>query len=148
MGTSRLSKADVQNRFMNDMNCCQCVLTQWEDELGYDADELQRIAAAFGGGMFRGDTCGAVTGALMALGMAFGGSGTAEDVDLMHEKVAQFREEFTRRCGALTCREQLGYDFSVPGEKQKAIDCGIMMDHCPTLVMTALEILDDMLAEL
>ena len=148
MGTSRLSKTEVQQRFMNDQNCCQCVLTQWEDELGYDAEELQRIGAAFGGGMFRGDTCGAVTGALMTLGMAFGGSGSAEDVALIHEKAAEFRSEFIRRCGALNCREQLGYDFSVPGEKEKAIESGIMMDRCPILVTTALEILDDMMAEL
>ena len=143
MGTSKLSRAEVASKFVAGMNCSQCVLSQWADELGYDEDELRRMSAAFGGGMFRGDTCGAVTGALIAIGMAFG-----DDSALLHEKTAEFQRRFTERCGALNCRDLIKYDFSVPGEKEKAMGAGVTIERCPIFVVTALEILDDMFAEL
>lgn len=143
MGTSRLSKTEIASRFIAGANCSQCVLSQWADELGYDEEELCRMAAAFGGGMFRGDTCGAVTGALIAIGLAYG-----DDNDAVHEKVAEFREKFIARCGALNCRDLIKYDLSLPGEKEKALESGVMIDYCPNLVVAALEILDDMFADL
>ena len=143
MGTSKLTKSEVASRFIAGHNCSQCVLSPWADELGYAEDELMRIAASFGGGMFRGDTCGAVTGALIALGMAYG-----DDSDLLHEKVAEFRAKFTERFGALNCRELVGYDFGVPGERDKAMEAGATIEKCPAFVVTAQEILDDLLQDL
>ena len=51
-------------------NCAQSVLLPFADVVGVDADTLFKMAANFGGGMRVASTCGAVTGALMALGLA------------------------------------------------------------------------------
>ena len=148
MNVNKLTKSEVAARFMAGANCSQCVLCQCADVLGYDEDELQRIAAAFGGGMFIGDTCGAVTGALMAIGMAYGGDGGDDAIDLVHEKVAEFRSKFTERFTHLNCREQLGYDFSDPAQKEEAFEKGVTIEHCPALVIGSLEILDEMFSDL
>ena len=67
---SRSLPVDVaSSRFSEGFNCSQSVLVAFAPELGLDADAALRVSAAFGGGMGRlGDTCGAVTGALMAAG--------------------------------------------------------------------------------
>ena len=51
-------------------NCAQAVLVPFADVLGIDEDTAYRMAANFGSGMKMGSVCGAVTGALMVLGLA------------------------------------------------------------------------------
>ena len=58
-----LTKEELAARFASGGLCSQCTLEPWADALGYDVEELRRMSAGFGGGMFRGDTCGGVTGA-------------------------------------------------------------------------------------
>ena len=54
-------------------NCAQAVLCAFAGELGLDAETAMRAATGFGGGMGRlAGTCGAVTGAIMAIGLARG----------------------------------------------------------------------------
>ena len=53
-------------------NCCQAVLGACCDKWNLDPDTAYRLGAFFGGGMRRGEVCGAVTGALMALGLEYG----------------------------------------------------------------------------
>ena len=58
------TKAEVAAKFEAGFHCAHCSLSPWADALGYDEEELYRISGAFGGGMFRGDTCGGVSGSL------------------------------------------------------------------------------------
>ena len=124
-------------------NCAQAVLVPFAAEMGITEEQAYKMGAHFGSGMRHGSTCGAVTGALIALGMAYG-----DDSALLHEKVAEFRAKFTERFGALNCRDLVGYDFGVPGERDKAMAAGATIEKCPAFVVTALEILDDMLEDL
>ena len=137
-----LTKEELAARFAAGGLCSQNTMEPWAEALGYDAEELHRMGAAFGGGMFRGDTCGAVTGALMVLGLVFG-----DDTELTKQKAAEFQTAFTEKLGTTICRELLGFDFSVPGELEKARASGKMLDVCPTAVRTASEILREMLRD-
>lgn len=137
-----LTKEELAARFAAGGICSQCTLEPWADALGYDVEELRRMAAAFGGGMYRGDTCGGVTGALIALGLAYG-----DDLALTKEKVAEFQRAFIERCGTTICRELLGYDLSVPGELEKARESGRMLEVCPAAVRAASEILLELLRD-
>ena len=136
------TKEEVMAKFAAGGQCAQCTLVPWADGLGYDEEELLRMSAAFAGGMFRGDTCGAVTGALMALGLAYG-----DDAALTAEKTAEFQAAFTERFGSTICREILGYDLSVPGELEKARESGKMLDLCSVFVRGASEILQELLKD-
>ena len=142
MEASIFTKDEIVARFAAGANCAQCTLAPWADGLGYDEEELLRRGAAFAGGMFRGDTCGAVTGALMALGLAYG-----DDAALTAEKTAEFQAAFTERFGSTICREILGYDLSVPGELEKARESGKMLDLCSVFVRGASEILQELLKD-
>ena len=72
-------------------HCSQCVFPYAAFRLGMDRDEAPRLSAGLGGGCFHGDSCGAVTGAAMALSIVFGfDRPNAEEADkLLIEKVAE-----------------------------------------------------------
>jgi C_GCAxxG_C_C family probable redox protein len=49
------------------------VLSTYGPQFGLDRESAVRIAKAFGSGMGMGETCGAVTGALMVIGLKHAG---------------------------------------------------------------------------
>ena len=56
--------------FRNKFNCSQAVFAAFGPAYGLSEDSCLKIGCAFGGGMGKQQlTCGAVTGALMALGL-------------------------------------------------------------------------------
>ena len=134
----------INKRFKECMHCSQQVLMEWAEKSGYDRDEAARIAAPFGGGMFRGDTCGAVCGAMIAIGMKYGHCkpGDTEGNDVLKGKVDAFQKEFIALNGSTICRELVGYDFSKEGELQKALESGKIFEICPKMVQSSLAILD------
>ena len=140
------TKAEIAAKFAAGLHCANCSLAPWADALGYDEEELYRISGAFGGGMFHGDTCGAVTGSLMAIGMALGGS-EPEQLDRVIEKTGEFQRAFEQRFGSTICKELIGYNNGDPEEHQKAVESGILMDLCPELVCGAVQILNEILAD-
>mgnify|MGYP000204019374 CR=1 FL=1 len=67
-------------------HCSQCVFPYAAFRLGMDRDEALRLSAGLGGGCFHGDSCGAVTGAAMALSIVFGfDRPNAEEADKLTE---------------------------------------------------------------
>ena len=147
MANNEMTEAKVAELYAQGFNCSQVVLCHAAEELGMDLKTARRIAAGFGGGIYRGEVCGSVSGAVMALGLAFGhdtpfdGETSAE----MVEKMKEFTERFTKGHGSVVCRELLGYDFRDPEQAQKARESGIMKKVCPSLITGACRILDDML---
>lgn len=140
-----LDKASVQNEFMKGFDCSQVVLMQQAERLDMEPETLARTAAAFGGGMFRGDTCGAVSGAMIALGLLYGHDrpGDAAAKEELKRKVAAFQRKFIERRGSTICRELIRFDFVKGAEEfAKAMDSGELMEFCPLLVLDALSILD------
>ena len=55
--------------FRDGINCTQAILSAWGARHGLDRDTALRLGGAFGSGMNMGETCGAVTGALMVIGL-------------------------------------------------------------------------------
>ncbi len=132
----------AQKALLSGLNCAQSVFGAFAERFDYAPEEFYRIAAGFGGGMYRGDTCGAVTGAVMVLGAAYG-----DDRKTVSEKVKAFQEAFTARFGTTICRGLLGYDFSVPGAHEEAVAAGVMREKCPGYVVGAVEILEELLEQ-
>jgi len=97
----RIEKADAL--FKTGACCSQAVFGAFAEEFGMDAETAQKVSAGLGGGVGRmRETCGAVTGATLALGMKFGPDKTA-----VYPKVQEFCEEFRKECGSIVCRELL-----------------------------------------
>jgi C_GCAxxG_C_C family probable redox protein len=136
--------------FKSGFNCSQAVLSAFAAELGLDREAGLRVAAAFGGGMGRmGGTCGAVTGALMALGLKYGQT-VPEDKEAKERTYALAREfvaRFQARHGSTICRELLGYDVSTPEGMQAVREKGLHDSVCVGLVGDSAEIVEQMLSE-
>ena len=137
MGKAKLSSGEIAQEFLHGRNCAQCVLGEYARTLGYDRSETDRIAACFGGGMGLGQTCGAVTGALMVIGMVW------EDKETAAGRAADFCAQFTHRHGSCMCRDLLGCDLSKPEQAEQAKAAGQLLQVCPMLVESALCILDE-----
>jgi C_GCAxxG_C_C family probable redox protein len=88
-------------------------------------------------------TCGAVTGALMALGLKYG---KAQDDSDEKKKVTyaltrRFCEEFKERFGSLNCRELLqNLDMNDPADNALIDDLGLHESHCTRFVKEAVEL--------
>lgn len=134
-------------RFSAGFSCSQSVLAAFAPDLGLDAETALRVAAAFGGGMGRtGGTCGAVTGALMALGLKYGA--TRGDDKAAKERTYTLAREFIQRFEArnsgVACAELLGVNISTPEGQSAAREANLFKTVCPRLVASAAEILDAM----
>ena len=105
-------------------NCCQSVLVPFADLCGLDKETAFKLGANFGSGMRHGSTCGAVTGALMVLGLA--GKGADEATALMR----RFREKNQ----VLDCANLLRL-AKERGEERKC--------HCDRMVYEAVELLEE-----
>ena len=142
-----MTKEKAMQCYAGGIDCSQVVFQYGAEILGLDQEIALRVASAFGGGMFHGRTCGCVTGALMAIGYAFGQYKPGDEAAKMKmmEKKVEFEKAFIDINGSLICRELLGYDISNPEELQKVRGAGLMMDLCPKLACDACDILDEIL---
>jgi C_GCAxxG_C_C family probable redox protein len=126
------------------------VLSVFCERYGLDEAAARKVSCAFGGGMASsGATCGAVTGAMMAIGLAHGRV-APEDVDAKNRTYALTRklwDEFRAKHGSLECREILGLDIGTPEGSRRAQEAGLFRSLCPRLVEDAVEFLDRSLQE-
>jgi C_GCAxxG_C_C family probable redox protein len=147
--TTMNSKADqAVVCFNNSFNCSQAVFSTYCESLGLDPTIALKIACAFGAGMgYTGETCGAVTGALMLIGLKYGK--TRPEDNQAKEKTYALAQEFVKRFraihGSVKCKELLPYDISIPEELNKARAEGLFTTVCPKLVQSAAEIIEEIL---
>ncbi len=135
--------------FDEGFSCSQAVFSAFAPQLGLDRVTALKVAGPFGGGMGRmGETCGAVTGALMVIGLKYGQT-TGEDraaKEKSYELVRQFAERFkARNRGCIACRELLGADISTPDGMQKIREKQAFTTMCPKFVRDAAEIVEKLL---
>lgn len=104
-------------------NCAQSVLIPFAKEAGLTEAQANALAANFGSGMRYGATCGAVTGALMALGVL--GYGEEESRALL--------QSFRAQEGDLACANLLAIG------KEKGL---VKKDHCDSMVLAAVELVE------
>ena len=131
--------------FKEGLSCSQAVLSAFAPGLGLDRQTALRVAAAFGGGMARmGQTCGAVSGALMVIGLKHGHVAAQDKAakEKTYALVREFVDQFRARNGSLLCRELLGYDIGTTEGMQLILEKGLTASICPRLVRDAAEILE------
>ncbi|MGD0613288.1 MAG: C-GCAxxG-C-C family protein [Anaerolineales bacterium] len=127
-------------RFDQGYNCSQSVFSAFAPQFGVPDELALKLASPFGGGMARqGHICGAVSGALMALG-----AGRGADLPAGKEEIYRLGQEllqsFESRHGTLLCRELIGYDLRTPDGWMQARQKGVFTTICPGLVRDAVEI--------
>ena len=124
--------------------CSQAVVGTWARRFGLEENLALRISAGFGGGMGLAGTCGAVTGAVMVLGLAYCDDTccTKAGRSDLYQTVRLFAEQFRQREGSLICRELLGCDITTEAGLKTAQDGNKFGTRCVGLVETAVSLLE------
>ncbi len=127
--------------FNNGFNCAQAIISVFGEEEGLEKKDALRLTAAFGGGIARsGGICGAVSGALMIIGLRYAkGKNSKEDVIF---KSQDFMNKFKKHCGSLMCRDLIGIDLNTPQGHEAIKKDPELKKLCSNLVKISAELLE------
>jgi C_GCAxxG_C_C family probable redox protein len=136
-------------KFENGLLCSQSILSTFGPRYGLDERLALRLAAGFGGGMGRtAQTCGAVIGSILVIGLNKGGIALGETAsrDDAYQTVKEFLNRFQAMHGSTICRELLECDISKPDGYEQAKAGDLFKIKCPKFVGSAAEILEKLLS--
>jgi len=105
--------AEANELFRSGFNCSQAIVAVFSEEHGFPAETAIKIAYPFGRGMGGcGHTCGALTGAMMVIGMKYGTADRYEPdkMKLAREKTRRLIEFFENEHGTTLCNDLTGLD--------------------------------------
>ncbi|MBR4861376.1 MAG: C_GCAxxG_C_C family protein [Firmicutes bacterium] len=133
--------------FRQGLNCTECVLRTFMDIYGVEfPDEIICMATGFGGGMgHTKNTCGAITGAVMALGLLKGRRNPFGPKEEMGERIKHLQqdiypvfgemvEEIEAKYGTLICRE-MSQPFGDFDSKPRMRNCMEIIGYCAQLAV-------------
>ena len=145
-----MTKAEIANNyFANNFNCSQSVFTTFATELGMEEELALKLSTQFGGGARCGEMCGAVSGALMVLGLKYGHchAQDSEEKANAYAIAEEFMKRFKEANKSVVCRELLGYDLTKADEKAKIAELNLFQSVCPKMIESATVIVEQMLKE-
>ena len=120
--------------------CSQAVLAVFCEEFGLSREQAFKISISFGGGMRKGEVCGACTGAIMALGVRYGENKSKSD-----EMCMKFLDSFEKENGSYICRDLLDCDIRTEEGIKYAIDNNLFKEICPKMVESAVKIVQELI---
>ena len=113
-------KAEAIQRFKDGLYCAESVVLTLARRQGIDSPLLPAIATGFCSGLSQtAGPCGALTGAVMGIGLALGRDSSKDSVDRTYRAVETVVKRFTEEFGATGCADLLGCHLGTP-EGQKA----------------------------
>ena len=120
--------------FLNGHRCSEAILKSYGPSLGLPESLAMKIGCALGGGL--GSTrnlCGAVSSAIIVLGLIFGRENESDQLskDKTNQIISQFIEKFLSTFHYLNCNDLLNLDE----------------DICPRLVQEATKILEEIITK-
>lgn len=134
--------------FSEGFNCAQCVLAAFSGRFGMDRPTALKIASGFGGGIARmQETCGAVTGAAMVIGLGMGYT-TPGDHEAKEKTIAATRklaEDFKQSHGTLACSQLLRCSLVTEEGKQFYRDNNLSEKVCLACIRDAVALLEEIL---
>jgi C_GCAxxG_C_C family probable redox protein len=134
--------------FKDGYSCSQAVAAVFAEDHGLPVATALRLAQGFGGGMARlAETCGAVTGAIMVVGLKHGRTRPGDEAakERTYALVQELFRRFRARHGSLRCLELLGCDIGTAEGRKLAADGKLHASLCPLLIASAIDILEDIL---
>jgi len=115
--------------FSKGYNCCQACLAPFLGEMpSEEREHVMKMTSIMGGGMGRtGQTCGAITGSLMALGWTrgFSSGNDPDEKERLYQLAQQWMRLFSREYASTTCPGLTGFDLSDPKQRELANAAGV-----------------------
>ena len=137
-------------------NCAQTTFLTLQDEFELEGDGILKALTPFPGIALRGETCGAVTGGLMALGLIQG-----RDKENLNNWQAyidslppsrRFCRRFEAEMGSTMCTEIVesefgrGFDLADPVEAMQWFKCGAL-EKCGQVISKGVRIVAEIILE-
>jgi C_GCAxxG_C_C family probable redox protein len=134
--------------FLNSYNCAQSVLGAFCEDDGLDLETALKLACGFGGGGMRySQTCGAVSGAMIVIGLKCGHyeKGNLESKKYCYKKTHEFIDKFKEKNKSAKCRELLGLEKDEKVEtKDSQTMKTVFTTVCSEYVKSVVQILENM----
>jgi C_GCAxxG_C_C family probable redox protein len=134
--------------FKSGLNCAQAVLTSYSDELKFDNNMALSVACGFGGGMGRlQETCGAVTGSYMVLGIHNYKKFTDNSVrkEETYKLVQKFNEKFIQINGTTYCKSLLKCDLKTEDGNRFAKEHNLFEIVCEKCISDSIRIVNQLI---
>ena len=133
--------------FEEKFHCSQAVFAAFSEEYGLPEEQALKIGGCFGSGMRKGEVCGACTGALMVLGLAYAKWDKDDEESKIRSDIVcdKFLDEFKKENGTYICNQLLKCDISTPEGIQYALDNQLFTEFCPKMVESATLITEKLL---
>lgn len=131
--------------FNDGFNCSQAILSTYCEEFGLDKKTALQLSCGLGAGMGRlGETCGAVSGAYLLIGLKYGKFSKEDETakEKTYTMIQEFTKLFNERNKSTICRELLGVDL-INDDKQLVVPRTQAI--CPKMVKDAAEIIEELL---
>ncbi len=141
-------KEKAINSFRSGLNCAQSVLTVYSDQLKFDNSLALSISCGFGAGMGRlQETCGAVTGAFMALSIynCKKYSDNKDRKEKTYAMVQGFNSKFVAIHKTTKCSALLNCDLKTPEGQKLFHDKNLHEKVCEKCISDSIDILEDMM---
>ena len=138
------------NYFSQKLHCSQSVLASFADECGITEEQAIKLGSCFGTGMRKGEVCGAVTGALMVLGLLYGQkkAGDTDGRQRANKVDDLMMNRFKEKCGSYLCNDLLGCDVLTMEGVQYCLDNKLFTEFCPKMVAAAVEVVEGIIEEM
>jgi C_GCAxxG_C_C family probable redox protein len=105
-------RKSAEASFTSGLYCAESVVLALAKAQGIESELLPKVATAFCGGMSRTcGTCGALTGAIMGIGLTLGRSNADDSVQPSYAATQELIKEFEQEFGARECHVLLGCDL-------------------------------------
>jgi len=138
----------VISTFRSGLNCSQAVFAAYADKLGYDKELALSVSAGFGGGMGRlQETCGAITGAFMVIGV-YNSQKYPDNIDRKEKSYAmiqEFNARFIEKHKSIKCRDLINCDLSTDEGRAFVKENKLHDTICEPCLASAVQILNQLI---
>lgn len=138
-----MNEEEIIKMFKEGFDCGQIITLSIAESLNLDKQIAIKSAAAFGGGIFDGDICGAFIGGLIGLGLKYGHDRASDPIAKakMIRKVFEYKEEFYKlHCFKTKCCDILGYDLTNENDSKIIQEKNLLFTVCPKLVLDVINL--------
>lgn len=137
------------SKFMEEgYTCAESVLLAVSQEFEIEYEIPTHMAMCFGGGIgLTGVVCGAVSGAVMAIGLIKGPAANMQEFFQIMPLAQELRRRFEKEMTTINCRELTGFNLSTPEKFQEYMNTDINEKVCIPAVDTAYRLVMELLNE-
>ncbi len=138
-------KQEAVKVFQSGNNCAQSVLAAYAGELGYDKQLALALSSGFGAGMGRlQETCGAVSGAFMVIGihndMVYEEKAKGKEASVV--MIQDYTKKFTEAHGSIRCKDLLQCNLNTDEGQKQFKEQGLGVKVCESCIVDSIEILE------